>query len=292
MQTGQLKKGSQNKIKSLLKLAELLIQTKEQLLNKIKQMLHELLEKYTSQFPLIVDIKNIGVNSISVPIFDAAWAADHGQVAITTPVKSISYKDICHQINQGLSKFNLVTFELVSGDKAKFKEKLAGEMIYDDKGKIKVNIPVVPVPVIEHSDNLRYFLCEFILHPGKSQYKIDIPGGCQVRISLYPVDITPKEIESIKKESAEAPVSTTQFDSFENTYRCPIMLDVDTFGIIGIISDGLQCSMEKAMVALTEIGLLNMLAYPTGNESEKLKEILGGEKWKPILEKLKAVWSA
>jgi len=251
-------------------------------------MLHELLDKYTNGVPLVVDIKNIGVKSISVPIFNAAWAADHGQVAITTPVKSIQYKDICHQINQGLSKFNLVTFELISGDSATFKEKLIGEMIYEDKGKVKINIPVVPTPVVDHKDNMRYFLCEFILHPGKSQYNIDIPGGCQVRISLYPVDITPEEIEVIKKESSAAPLNTDTEDGLK--YRHPILLDTDTFGIVGIIADGLQCSMEEAMVGLTEIGLLNMVTFPTGNESERLKEVLGSDKWTPILEKLKAVW--
>ncbi len=73
-----------------------------------------------------------------------------------------------------------------------------------------------------------------------------------------------------------------------------VNVDEDNYNIIQITKETLEVPEEQAVNVLVEIGLFNILNYPTGNTSQKhrkIDKILSQGKYPKLVERLKNVWN-
>lgn len=233
-------------------------------------MLTELLKKHADTMPIVLDVKNTSKISIDALLFKKDWKAD--VLSLSSVADNISYDDICLQMANICHVFNLVTFELISGDVTRFLKETVGHVFAKDEKKLmSVTIPVIPQPALIINEEirfsrLRYSDIEFHFD-ADTTYKLTIPGDCEIRISFYPV---------YSSEKLEG-------HSF-------MQVDPDTTEIVRVIAGAFGITHSVALTWYSEIGLTNILAYP--KVSDKVKVIiLDKPEWKRVVEKIQAVWS-
>ena len=67
-----------------------------------------------------------------------------------------------------------------------------------------------------------------------------------------------------------------------------LMVNLDDYNAVQVIMDEAGKTEPAAVTALMEIGLYNILHYPTG--IKQIDDILSSEKWPEVVRQLKAVW--
>lgn len=68
-----------------------------------------------------------------------------------------------------------------------------------------------------------------------------------------------------------------------------ISVHIDDYNLIQVAKNTLGVSENSAAAAIIEIGLFNILNFPTGNE--KMDKILSNGKFPLLVSELKKVWS-
>lgn len=62
----------------------------------------------------------------------------------------------------------------------------------------------------------------------------------------------------------------------------------DDYAIIQVVKDTMNCNEEKAVTILIEIGLNNILSYPTG--IKRIDSVLNMPDGQKMVKKLKSIW--
>jgi hypothetical protein len=234
-------------------------------------MLHQLLEKHGHPFPFIIDLKNITQVPQAATLFrfkrDSVLFEPTQDVTMGTTISGMSVADLCNQLISNKITISLITFELLQGDEEAFAKILNGHVDYYMEDGSFVSNPVIPLPVYHLDKKVRWSEGIFPINDALS-VKINVPPQCEVRMYMFPIEL--------KEEAVEKPGFTP--------------VDKDTEGIITIISRELAIDRCMALTGLTEIGLVNLLSYPTGIDRVD-KAIQKDVGWGNVIKILKEIWS-